>query len=253
VLDKVKGAGPDRPLEALADPGLALDVLIAAGPETEAALVGRVLDFLRVRSGAATSSPRPVVPRPRVCVAEAVATFEAGPLATQADGTRRTYRTWTRRLAVARPDDDPGHVTTGDLRDLIAHHVLARREGSDRRLVGNDGAEAAVAAFRAMWRYFVQKGWAATNVAMDLDKPPRPDPNRREIRPEEAVLVRHLAVSTSRDPLLDEVALSVPERLGVRQIELLRVELCDLDLDERQILVWGKNKALVIDPWVVGW
>lgn len=241
VLNRVESAGRDHSLEVLDDPGFALDVLIAAGPETEAALVGRVLEFLRVRSNASASGPTSVTLRPKVCVAEAVATFEAGPLATQADGTRCTYRTWIRRLAVARPDDDPDRVTTGDLRDLIAHHVLARREGSTRRLVGNDGAEAAVAAYRAMWRYFVQKGWAARNVAMELDKPPRPDPNRREIRREEATLVRHLAVSTSRDPLLDEVTLSVPERLGVRQIELLRFELCDLDLDERQILVWGKN------------
>lgn len=241
----VERLGAGRTSGVLADPGFALDVLTAAGDETDPALVGRVLDYLRSRDGSkplVQLADSPAVPATaRVTMAEAVASYEAGPLAMMATGSTRNYRTWTRRLTEAHAGADPRDMTAGDLRDLIAQHVLAYRSATDRRTSGRSAEETAVAAYRALWGYLCQKGWAVENVAMELRKPARVDPNRRDIRPDEAVLVRHLATSTSKDPLLDEVTLTIPERLGLRTIELLRLRLCDLDLAQRLVEIWGKG------------
>lgn len=51
LIDVVARAGTGHPGDALADPGFALDVLTAAGPGTDPALVGRLLDFMRSRVG----------------------------------------------------------------------------------------------------------------------------------------------------------------------------------------------------------
>jgi integrase len=257
LLGIVQRVGGGRGNDALGDPGFALDVLAAAGPGTEAALLARVLDFLRSRSGIAASSP--FSSSRTVIVRDAVASHEAGPLAMMAKGTGRTYRTWTRRLAEEYSEQDPRSVTAGDLRDLIARHVLARRRQATRRASGLSAArsaeEHAVGAYRHLWAYFVQKGWVTENVASQLVKPTRTDPNRRDIRPDEAALVRRLAISTGRDPLLDEVTLTIPERLGLRNVEVLRLRLCDLDLDRRLAHVWGKNdkpRTMPLPPVLAG-
>lgn len=156
-------------------------------------------------------------------------------------GTGHTYKTWTRRLATAHPNDAPRSLTAGDLKDLIARHVLAGRRDDDRRRSGRSAEENAVGAFRSLWGYFVEKGWADENVALRLSKPGRAEPNRRPIQPDEAVLLRHLAKATGRDLLLDEVTLSLPERLGLRRIELCRLRLCDVDLERNEVEVWGKG------------
>lgn len=240
VLAVVERAGRGRSAEVLTDPTFALEVLSLVGPGSDAALVGRVLDFLRDRSNQVACldvKASPAVPR----LADAVVSYQAGGLALMDNGTIRTYRTWNRRLVDRYPDADPRRVTAGDLTDLIAHHVVeARRRTGGNRRTGLCAQEHAVHAYRHMWNYFVQKGWAYENVAMQLTKPPRPESRRRDIRPEEAVLLRHLAVSTSRDPLLDEVTLTTPERLGLRSVELRRLRLCDLDLHQCLVVVRGK-------------
>jgi hypothetical protein len=56
LLDVVTGIerlGAGRDTGALADAGFVLDILTAAGPAGDAAVVGRVLDFLRTRRGRA--------------------------------------------------------------------------------------------------------------------------------------------------------------------------------------------------------
>jgi integrase len=40
---------------------------------------------------------------------------------------------------------------------------------------------------------------------------------------------------------LDEVTLLLPERLGLRRIELCRVRICDIDVERRVVEVWGKG------------
>ena len=57
VLTVVERRAAGRDGSVLADPVFALDVLTAAGPGTDAAVVGRVLDFLRARSGAGPAGP----------------------------------------------------------------------------------------------------------------------------------------------------------------------------------------------------
>jgi integrase len=76
---------------------------------------------------------------------------------------------------------------------------------------------------------------------MRLAKPARVDLHRRAVEPTEAVLLRHLAIATGCDPLLDEVTLALAERLGLRRIELCRLRLCDLDLEQNEIEIWGKG------------
>lgn len=95
-------------------------------------------------------------------------------------------------------------------------------------------------AYRHMWGYLVEKGYVSSNVALRLRKPTRGEPNRRGITVEEAALLRQLA-RRGRDPLLDEVTVTVPERLGLRRIELCRLRVCDLDLDRGTVEVWGKG------------
>ena len=66
VLTTVERVAGSRGPDVLADPGFALEVLGAEGAG-EAAVVGRVLDFLRAEGGAAG-----VAPTPMITVAEAV-------------------------------------------------------------------------------------------------------------------------------------------------------------------------------------
>ena len=193
AIDAVEAASAGRGPEVLAEPAFALEVLMVAGEGTGAATVGRVLDFLRQRAGA------PAIPSiGRVTVAQAIEAYERGGLALMATGTGHTYRTWTRRLVAALGAADVAAVTAGDLTDVIAAHATP---GNGRRGRGRSAEENAVAAFRHLWGYLVEKGYAQANVAARLRKPSRGEPARRAIRPEEAALFRQL-VRAGRDPLL---------------------------------------------------
>ena len=252
VVGVVEQVGAGRGCDALADPGFALDVLTAANGSGDAATVGRVLDFLRLRADTAPLAGVAAV-SPGVKLSEAVELYEAGALALMAEGTEHTYRTWTRRLVADYGERDPAEVTAGDLTDLIAKHVLAGRRGDERRRAGRSAEENAVGAFRHLWGYLVEKGYASANVAMRLRKPARAEPNRRGVTVEEAALLRELA-RRGRDPLLDEVAVTLPERLGLRRIELCRLRLCDVDLDRATVEVWGKGdkyRTLPLPPRLV--
>jgi integrase len=243
VLGVIERTGHGRSVEVLTDPGFAIEVLVGE-PGVDPGVVGRVLDFLRARHGCTTIGPatpaQALAVSSAVRLADAIAGYEAGPLALMAKGTGHTYRTWTRRLAIAYGEQTPRDVTAGDLKDVIARHVLAARSDGERRRSGRSAEENAVSAYRSLWAYFVEKGWADTNVASTLTKPSRAEPNRRPLRPDEVVLLRHLAVGTGHDPLLDEVALSLAERLGLRRVELCRLRFCDLDLGRGEVGVWAR-------------
>jgi site-specific recombinase XerD len=171
-----------------------------------------------------------------------------------APGTQHTYRTWIRRLVAAYGDRTPESVTAGDLTDLIAEHVLAGRTHDERRRSGKGAEENAVAAYRRLGTYLVEKGYATANVANRLRKPTRAEPRRRGFTVEEAALLRQLA-RAGRDPLLDELTLVLPERLGLRRIELCRLRVSDIDLDQASVEVWGKGDKdritvlTVRSPW----
>lgn len=251
VLGVVERIGAQRDCNALADPGFALDVLAGADGAGDAATVGRVLDFLRLRADTAPVEASAV--SPGVKLSDAVELYEAGALALMAEGTQFTYRTWTRRLVADHGERDPEEVTAGDLTDLIAKHVLAGRRADERRRSGRSAEENAVGAFRHLWGYLVEKHYASANVAMRLRKPARAEPNRRGVTIEEAALLRELA-RHGRDPLLDEVTVTLAERLGLRRIELCRLRLCDFDLSEATVEVWGKGdkyRTLPLPPRLV--
>lgn len=74
VLSVVERIGAEWENDALADPGFALDVLTAASGTADAATVGRVLDFLRLRAGAAPTAESAV--RSGVTLAAAVELYE---------------------------------------------------------------------------------------------------------------------------------------------------------------------------------
>lgn len=244
ALGVVERADDGRDVGALSDPSFALDVLAAGGPGGDPAVVGRVLDFLRTRADAGTTTGGAAARAGRwepVTVAEAVRSYEAGSLALMAPGTQRLYGAWVRRLATAYGDRDPDDVTAGDLQDLVAAQILKSRTGRERHnRSGRCAEENAVSAFRSLWSYLVAKRWARENVAQQLRKPGRSEPNRRPWRPEEAALVRHLVRGLGRDPLLNEVTITLAERIGLRHIELGRLRVCDIDMDRAEVEVWGK-------------
>lgn len=98
----------------------------------------------------------------------------------------------------------------------------------------------AVGAYRHLWGYLDEKGYAIAHVALRLSKPTRTEPLRRGIRPDEAALIRHLC-RAGQDSLLDGLTISLPERLGLRRIEPTRLRLCDVDLELETVAVWGKG------------
>lgn len=227
--------------QARRDLGFALESLLAASPRHEPQAVGRVLDYLRDAAGIERVMAET---RPTVTIAEAVAAYEAGPLTLMAPGSMHTYRTWTRRLVAAMGGTQVATVKTGDLTDVIAQHAGG---GGDVRRRSRSSEENAVSAFRNLWGYFVEKDYAPSNIAASLRKPARGEPRRRPFRPEEAALVRHLA-TLGRDPLLDETTVTLPERLGLRRIELCRLRLCDVDLGRAEARVWGKGDKYRVTP-----
>jgi integrase/recombinase XerC len=245
VVGIVEHVGTGRGVEALADPTFALDVLTAVGPDGDPAVVGRVLDFLRARTTAgAPAVPKagPASPGRPPTLTDAAARYRSGALALMAPTTQSSYWPWVNRLVAAHGDQDPGAVTAGDLKDLIAAHVLARRSGDERGRTGRATERMAVAAFRHFWAYLGDKRWATDNVALRLRKPAAGTSTRRGWRPDEAALVRHLARGLKRsDPLLNEVTLSLSERMGLRREEARRLRLCDIDLDRATAKVWGKG------------
>ena len=50
-----------------------------------------------------------------------------------------------------------------------------------------------------------------------------------------------LLARSGRDPLLDELTLSLAERLGLRRVELCRVRISDINYVKRTVEVWGKG------------
>jgi integrase len=245
VLEVVERAGGTRGLDTLADPGFALDILTAADPSADAAVVGRVLDFLRVRSSAPVAASTSLVQVERVTLATAVERYTVGPLALLAAATQNSYGMWVRRLADTHGDQEPDAITTGDLRDLIAAYVLAVRakaEKHPRHAGSGSGSEAmAVKAFRNFWRYLVEKGWTSQNVAMDLHKPSEDESQRRPWRADETALIRQFARSHGRDPFLNEVMVTIPERMGLRREEMYKLRICDVDLERLVAQVQGKG------------
>lgn len=202
TLDAVARAAGGRPACELDSPALALDALVAGA---DASLLGPMLDLLRAQR----DQPRDGAPPARRTLSEAVAEYEAGPLALMAAGTGHTYRTWTRRLVAAHGANDPARVTAGDLRDLIAMHVATSRKGP--RPAGRGAEENAVFAFRHLWAYLCQKRYASEDVARELHRPTRIESDRRAFRRDEAALLRSLA-GVGRDPLLDRVTLALCRR-----------------------------------------
>jgi hypothetical protein len=167
VLGAVERASQAGGVELLDDPGFALDVLTTAGPGTDPAVVGRLLDFLRSQTapGAYTVAGSGVARVQRVSVADAVAAYQAGALTLMARKSQGAYLCWARRLVADHGVDAPNEVTTGDLKDLIARWVVEVRENDPHARRGGGSVElTAVTSFRHLWGYFVDKGWATESA-----------------------------------------------------------------------------------------
>lgn len=236
ALDVVAATAGERPVAVLADPAFALEVMAApwlAGRRPATAAVGRVLDHLRAKARLTGMVAR------FLTVRDAAADWETRGLALSSPATAATYRTWIRRLVAAHGDDDIAAVTAVHLAQLIASYTRGsgRARGSQS---GRSAEETAISAYRHFWSHLVAAAITSTNPARQLRKPIRHPTHRRPIRTDEAALVRQFA-RLSNDPLLDEVAVCLAERLGVRPVELAGLQLGDVDLDHAEITVVGKG------------
>lgn len=234
AVDLVMIVAGRRGVGVLADPAFALEVLEAQGPGRVApAVVGRVLDHLRTRAGVEAADGGSLT------VADAAAAWEAEAFALRAPTTASSYRPWVRRLVDAHGGVPVTDITAVDLANLVAS--FTRGNGSARGSQHGLGAEeTAVSALRHFWAYLIDKGAVSRNVARSLRKPLRPEPQRRPIRVDEAALMRQFA-RMSQDPLLDESALCLVERLGMRPVEVTRLRLCDVDLVGAEVRLLGKG------------
>lgn len=234
ALDLVMIVAGPRGVGVLGDPAFALEVLQAQGAgRVSPAVVGRVLDHLRTRAGVETATGGVLT------VADAAATWEAEAFALRAPTTASAYRPWIRRLVDAHGATAVTDVSAVDLANLVAS--FTRGDGSARgRQHGLGAEETAVSAFRHFWRYLIDKGAVSRNVARSLRKPLRPEPQRRPIRVDEAALMRQFA-RMGQDPLLEETALCLVERLGMRPVEVARLRLCDVDLVGAEVRLLGKG------------
>ena len=227
VVDAASRLAGAQPVDAFGAPRLAL-ALVAEGHDP--AVVGDVVSFL----AGAQRAPA----RPSVRLADVLDRYEASALALTAPGTQATYRTWVKRLRSAHGDADPAALGIAELMDVIAVHATAPTRGRTSR--SRAAEENAVGAYRHLWRYMVAAGVVPRNIAMELRKPARGEPHRRPIKPDEARLLSALA-ATGREPELDCLIVTLAERLGLRRIEICRLRVCDVDLDERTVLVFGKQ------------
>ena len=234
TLELVVFTAGSRGVGVLADPAFALEVLGRGGGQTSPALVGRMLGHLRTRAGVVGDGGGAML-----SVAAAAAQWEAEAFALRAPTTARAYRSWIRRLVDAHGGASVTVMSAVDLANLIASYT--RGDGSARgRQQGLGSEETAVAAFRHFWAYLIEKGAVSRNVARSLRKPLRPEPQRRPIRVDEAALMRQFA-RMGQDPLLDETALCLVERLGMRPVEVTRLRLCDVDLVGVEVRILGKG------------
>jgi integrase len=256
VAVAVATAAAGRGTEALTDPAFALDVLAAveaSGLDSEAApMVARVLDLLRRRSGTPAAAAL-ADNRPRTLSA-ALAEYETSGFLALARNTRRTYRTWNRRLAVRHGRDDVAGVRTGDLTNLITARIASRpdpRTQRVRRVTGVRTHITAVQAFRHFWAWLDAMGYADATVAKALRLPGKPrSSHRRGYTRAEADVVRQLC-RVGADPLLANSSSCSPSGPCCGPaIQLLR--LCDLDFRTGTIEVWGKGRVPRTIPMAPG-
>lgn len=246
--------------DALADPAFALDVLLATEAAGLAAadaapLVARVLDLLRRRSGTAAPATVPPAPaRPRT-LSEALAEYEATGFLALARNTRRTYRTWTRRLDAAHGNADLATLRTGDLTNLITVRIASRpdpRTQRTRRVTGVRTHITAVQAFRHLWAWLDAMGYADASVAMALRLPGKPrSSHRRGYTHAETAVIRQLC-RVGSDPMLDTLIVMLAERALLRTGEMQLLRVCDLDFATGTIEVWGKGSVPRSIPMTTG-
>jgi integrase len=236
VVDMVGAVARERASAVLADPSFALELVRAPwspGRRPTNAVIGGVLDDLRTRAGLAETIVR------FTSVTDAAADWEARGLALCAPGTMASYRPWVRRLVAVHGDDDVCSVDAVKLAKLIAGYTRGRGPSRGSQS-GRSAEETAVSAYRHFWSHLVATGVVVINPARQLRKPARFDAHRRPIHPDEAALIRQFA-RISHDPLLDEVAICLTERLGLRPIELAGLRPCDIDIADATLGVTGKG------------
>jgi integrase len=235
ALHVVADAAGERGIAVLSDPRFVLELTqrsSLADPDPAARVMGPLLDDLRHRSGVGP-------PAGGGTVAGAVAAYRRSALLRLAEGSRASYGTWLRRLVAAHGGTPVAAITAGDLHRVIVAHTQTE-EGRAGGQGGGCAEEMAIAAYRHLWSYLVEEGLAATNVAVPLRKPLRPESLRRPIRADQAALIRQFA-RMSADPLLDETAVAPVERLGLRPLELDGLRRADIDLAAGDVVIYGKG------------
>lgn len=209
-----------------------------------------MLDLLRRRSGNSTAARTEPPARTRP-LSEALAEYETTGFLALSPNTRRTYRTWTRRLDAAHGHADVAGVRIGDLTNLITARLASRpdpRAQRVRRVIGVRTHITAVQAFRHFWAWLEEMGYADASVAKALRLPGKPcSSHRRGYTREETAVVRQLC-RVGSDRMLDTLVVMLAERALLRTGEIQLLRLCDLDFRTGTIEVWGRAASRAPSP-----
>jgi integrase/recombinase XerC len=110
------------------------------------------------------------------------------------------------------------------------------RDGVGRRSQGR-----ALSAVRGLFRFACREGMASSNPALGVPTPKTAQPLPRHLRPPE--IEKLLAMPEPHDALgrRDRAILELLYATGLRVGELVSLEWCDLDLEERVLRVLGKG------------
>ncbi len=166
-----------------------------------------------------------------------------------ADNTVRSYRRDLRRylgFLLARDLTDPASIGENDVAAFLGH---LRTGDADHPPLGTASAARTIVSVRGLHRFLVREQVLATDVTTAI-KPPRPParlPKALTVEQVEALLDAAGSPGTvlsARDRTLLEVLYGT----GARISEAIGLDIDDLDLDERSVLLRGKGGKQRIVP-----
>lgn len=150
-------------------------------------------------------------------------------------GDLRAYLDWAERRHV-----DPFHVTHSELRSYLAEMSRARYSTAtmNRRL----------SSVRDLYRWLVEEGVTTEDAAAAIVSPKRAKTLPRALTEEEAE--RLLGACDGRDAkdVRDRAFLELLYATGARISEVSKLDLGDVDLDQRQVRLEGKGSKTRIVP-----
>ena len=119
--------------------------------------------------------------------------------------------------------------------DVSDYAAQRRRQGCNSRTIQRE-----LSSLRSFYRYLIQQGLLTQNPASEV-KAPRPDKPLPKVTDAESLA--RLFTPSDDDPLLlrDIAIFELIYSSGLRLAELVNIDLDDLDLAQRQVVVTGKG------------